>query len=80
MLVGRIGFNRRRRIAADRDRAAHDAVVEERARIARELHDIVAHAMSVMVVQAGAARTVVDPTPRPRRRRSAASRRPAATA
>ena len=63
MLVGRIGFNRRRRIALDRDRAAHDAVVEERARIARELHDIVAHAMSVMVVQAGAARTVLDDDP-----------------
>ena len=63
MLAGRIGFNRRRRIATDRDRAAHDAVVEERARIARELHDIVAHAMSVMVVQAGAARTVVERDP-----------------
>ena len=64
MLIGRIGFNRRRRISIDRDRAAHDAVADERARIARELHDIVAHAMSVMVVQAGAARTVVDSDPR----------------
>ena len=64
MLIGRIGFNRRRRISIDRDRAAHDAVADERARIARELHDIVAHAMSVMVVQAGAARTVVDTDPR----------------
>ena len=63
MLAGRIAFNRRRRIATDRERAAHDAVAEERARIARELHDIVAHAMSVMVVQAGAARTVVDRDP-----------------
>jgi len=63
MLIGRIGFNRRRRISIDRERAAADAVVQERARIARELHDIVAHAMSVMVVQAGAARTVVDDDP-----------------
>ena len=60
MIFGRIGFNRRRRIAVDRERAARDAVIEERARIAREMHDVVAHAMSVMIVQAGAARRVVD--------------------
>jgi signal transduction histidine kinase len=47
-----------RALQAERDRetAARIAVAEERARIARELHDVVAHAVSLMVLQVGAVR------------------------
>jgi signal transduction histidine kinase len=47
---------RARHAERDREVAARISVAEERARIARELHDIVAHAVSVMVLQVGAVR------------------------
>ena len=48
------------RLERERDEQARLAVAEERARIARELHDVVAHAVSVMVVQAQAAQRVLE--------------------
>jgi signal transduction histidine kinase len=47
-------------LEVERDEQARRAVTEERSRIARELHDAVAHSVSVMVVQAGAAQELLD--------------------
>ncbi|MBD8506831.1 sensor histidine kinase [Hoyosella sp. G463] len=47
----------------DRDRRAEDAVAAERTRIARELHDVVAHSVSVMIVQAEGASYAVRSNP-----------------
>jgi signal transduction histidine kinase len=51
------------RFEADRDQRVREATRAERARIARELHDVVAHHVSVMVVQAGGARRSLDRSP-----------------
>ena len=49
--------------AADREARAREAVAEERARLARELHDSVGHALNVVVLHAGAAQRIIDRKP-----------------
>ena len=50
-------------LETERDQATRIAVAEERGRIARELHDVVAHAVSVMVVQADGASYAIQSDP-----------------
>ncbi len=49
------------RLDAEREVAEATAVAAERARIARDVHDSVAHSVSVMVLQVGALRTTLEP-------------------
>jgi len=51
--------DRAARLERDQEAKARSAVVDERARIARELHDVIAHSLSVIVVQAAAERRVL---------------------
>jgi signal transduction histidine kinase len=66
IIVWTVGYavqQRRTYLAHLRDRAASDAVTRERLRIARELHDVVAHSMTVVTVQAGFGEYVFDSQP-----------------
>jgi signal transduction histidine kinase len=54
---------RARRLEAEREERDRQAVIAERLRIARELHDVVAHSMSVIAVQSGVANHVIDSRP-----------------
>ena len=61
--IGYIVRQRRQYAVRLQEEAASKAVTQERLRIARELHDVVAHSMSVIAVQAGYGQYVIDSQP-----------------
>ncbi|MFB7940031.1 sensor histidine kinase [Streptomyces sp. NPDC056049] len=62
-LLGRFARQNRLHAEETRARAAEQAVIAERLRIAREMHDTVAHSIGIVALQAGAARLVIDKRP-----------------
>jgi signal transduction histidine kinase len=60
---GTMARQRRAYASGLQQQAASQAVAEERLRIARELHDVVAHSMAVIAVQAGFGQYVIDSQP-----------------
>ena len=66
--LGRAVHQHRRYEAMRSARAAEEAALQERMRVAREVHDLLAHGMSVIAVQAGVANHVIDSNPREARR------------
>jgi signal transduction histidine kinase len=66
-----------RRAFAESGELARSAVSEERGRIARELHDVVAHSVSIIAVQAGAAEELIERDPVRAREHMASVRRTA---
>ncbi|MCA2220043.1 sensor histidine kinase [Nonomuraea aurantiaca] len=61
--AGRVVHQWRARAARQERRLAEEALTEERLRIARELHDIVSHSLSVIVVKAAVANHVAEERP-----------------
>jgi signal transduction histidine kinase len=62
-MFGSMARQRRAYASGLQQQAASQAVAEERLRIARELHDVVAHSMAVIAVQAGFGQYVIDSQP-----------------
>ncbi|MFI0235409.1 sensor histidine kinase [Streptomyces sp. NPDC016845] len=63
-MVGLLLGERRRHAAALHDQAVAEAVTAERLRIARELHDLVSHSISVIAIQSGVASRVIETRPK----------------
>ena len=76
-MIGHSIRERREHAAALRAQTAAQAVAAERLRIARELHDMIAHSIGVIAIQAGVGRRVIDTQPDEARNALAAIETPA---